>query len=194
MAYKSIGEYGIIGNGHTAALVSTDGSIDWCCLPRFDSPSTFAAILDDDKGGRFHIKPQTPFQAHQAYLPNTNILQITFSTKTGTVTVTDFMPCYQTSRGRPTQLHEIHRLVDCTKGQVALEIVFEPKLNYARDDTLMSSSKYGITTRGRTDTLALSSTIPLAIHGDKAIGQFTLQQGQKAEFILRYGSDKPHAE
>ena len=98
LTYKGIGEYGIIGNGHTVALIGTDGSIDWCCLPRFDSSSVFAAILDDEKGGKFHIEPQLPFQSRQAYLSNTNILQTTFETETGTVTITDFMPYYQTSR------------------------------------------------------------------------------------------------
>ncbi len=191
MAYRSIGEYGIIGNGHTAALVGTDGSIDWCCLPRFDSPSLFAAILDDEKGGRFHIKPRMLFQSHQAYLPNTNILQTTFQTKTGTVNVIDFMPCYLTSQHRLTQFHEIHRVVDCTKGQVVLEVVFEPKLNYARDDTLMSTSKYGVTVSRGVETLALSSLVPFTIRGDRAIARFTLQQGQRAEFILRYGSNQP---
>ncbi len=191
MAQKSIGEYGIIGNSHTAALVSNEGSIDWCCLPRFDSPSIFAAILDNEKGGRFHIKPQMPFQSHQAYLPNTNILQITFQTETGTVSLIDFMPCYQTAKPRLTQFHEIHRLVDCTEGEMALEAVFEPKLDYARGDTLMSTTKYGILVKGMAETLALSTSVPLALHGDSAIGRFTLQQGQRAEFVLRYGSEQP---
>jgi GH15 family glucan-1,4-alpha-glucosidase len=132
MAYKGIGEYGLIGNSYTAALVSNDGSIDWCCLPRFDSPSTFAAILDDEKGGKFHIKPRTPFESQQSYLPDTNILQTTFRTDTGIVTVMDFMPCYRTSRHKLTKFDEIHRLVDCTVGQVSLEVVFEPRLDYAR--------------------------------------------------------------
>jgi len=70
MGYKPISDYGIIGDMRTAALVGVDGSIDWCCLPRFDSPSVFAAILDDEKGGRFHIKPQASFESSQAYIPN----------------------------------------------------------------------------------------------------------------------------
>ncbi|GAF84351.1 unnamed protein product, partial [marine sediment metagenome] len=111
MPYKSIGDYGLIGNHHSAALVSNDGSIDWCCLPRFDSPSVFAAILDDEKGGRFQVKPQTSFQSRQAYLPNTNVLQTTFQTETGTATLIDFMPCYQTSGRRLTHPTEIHRLM-----------------------------------------------------------------------------------
>ena len=83
MSYKPIGDYGIIGNMLSAALVGRDGSIDWCCLPRFDSPSVFAAILDDEKGGRFYIKPQAKFQSCQAYMPDTNVLQTTFQTEEG---------------------------------------------------------------------------------------------------------------
>ena len=79
--------------GKTAvALVGADGSIDWCCMPRFDSPSVFAALLDRKYGGRFQIAPEALASTEQAYLPDTNILQTSFSTTTGTLTVTDFMP------------------------------------------------------------------------------------------------------
>jgi GH15 family glucan-1,4-alpha-glucosidase len=78
MVYRPISDYGLIGNMHCCALVSNRGSIDWCCLPRFDSPSTFAAILDDEKGGRFSIKPPGHFTSYQAYIPNTNVLKTTF--------------------------------------------------------------------------------------------------------------------
>ncbi len=191
MGYKPISDYGIIGNMLSAALVGIDGSIDWCCLPRFDSPSVFAAILDDEKGGKFQIKPRVPFESHQAYMPDTNVLQTAFQTDTGTVTITDFMPCYQISRRRFTRFHEIHRLVDCTRGRVAMEVIFEPRLNYARSAVLMSTSKYGVTASGGAEAVALSSLIPFVIHGDRAVGRFTLQQGQRAGFILRYTSDKP---
>ena len=191
MAYKGIGEYGLIGNSYTAALVSNDGSIDWCCLPRFDSPSTFAAILDDEKGGKFHIKPRTSFESQQSYLPDTNILQTTFRTDTGTVIVIDFMPCYRTSRHKLTKFDEIHRLVDCTVGQVPLEVAFEPGLDYARDNAQIEIYKYGVTARGRSDRLALSSTTPFTSDGGKAIGSFTLKKGESAQFILRYDTDQP---
>jgi len=195
MGYKSISDYGIIGNMLSAALVGIDGSIDWCCLPQFDSPSIFAAILDDERGGRFHIRPQTPFKCRQAYLPNTNVLQTTFQTATGTATVTDFMPCYRISRGRLVQFPEIHRVVQCTEGEMSLEVIFEPRLDYARSRTRLDISKYGVTAsvtaNGGTETLALSSSIPFAAHEDSAISRFTLQQGQKTESVLRYGSDKP---
>ena len=76
--YMAIGDYGIIGNMLSAALVSKDGSIDWCCLPRFDSPGVFAAILDPEKGGSFQIRPAAGFESRQTYSPDTNILQTTF--------------------------------------------------------------------------------------------------------------------
>ena len=190
-SYKPISAYGIIGNMFSAALVGIDGSIDWCCLPRFDSPSVFAAILDDENGGKFQIRPRGPFESHQSYMPDTNVLQTSFQTETGTVTITDFMPCYPTSKGRPVKLHEIHRLVECPQGEVALEAVFEPKIDYARAETLMSTSEYGVTVKAKTEELALSSSIPFIINKDRAMTQFTLKQGEKVGFILRYGSDKP---
>ena len=193
MGYQPISNYGIIGNMLSAALVGIDGSIDWCCLPRFDSPSIFAAILDDEKGGRFQIRPQSSFKPRQAYIPDTNVLQTSFQTDTGTAIVTDFMPCYTTSRGRRIQPPEIHRQVGCVQGEVALNAVFEPKPNYARTDALMSVSKYGVIAKWETETLALSSLIPFAISADRAVGQFTLRQGQKVGFVLRNGSDKPSA-
>ncbi|MFC2059632.1 trehalase-like domain-containing protein [Chloroflexota bacterium] len=78
MVYKPVSDYGIIGNMVSAALVATDGFIDWCCLPRFDSPSIFAAILDDKKGGRFGIEPRSQYESNQSYLDDTNPLQTVF--------------------------------------------------------------------------------------------------------------------
>ena len=85
--------YGLIGDMSSAALVGTDGSIDWCCLPRFVSPSVFASILDEDIGGRFRIQPRGAHAGrHQVYKEDTNILETTFTTPTGVVKVIDFMP------------------------------------------------------------------------------------------------------
>ncbi len=190
MGYKRISDYGIIGNMLSAALVATDGSIDWCCLPRFDSPSIFAAILDDEKGGRFQIRPQTPFESRQAYLSNTNILQTSFQTASGRATVTDFMPCYR-GRGGLKPFLQVHRLVQCTEGEVAMEVIFQPELDYARGATTLGISKYGVAAKKSTDAIALSSTVAFNRQGGRAIGQFTLNQGQKTEFILLYGTSRP---
>ena len=90
MPYKPIENYGIIGNIHTAALVGMDGSIDWLCFPHFDSPSIFAAILDDQKGGRFKISPTgSGARTKQFYWPNTNVLITRFFAPEGIAQVTD---------------------------------------------------------------------------------------------------------
>src|ERR671914_2125620 len=90
--YKPISSYGVIGDMHSAALVGLDGSIDWLCFPRFDSPSVFAAILDVKRGGSFRLCPVAPFASKQTYLNDTNVLSTLFATDTGQVEILDFMP------------------------------------------------------------------------------------------------------
>src|SRR5947199_8669432 len=92
MAHLPIGDYGVIGDLHTAALVGRNGSIDWFCAPRFDSPSVFGALLDHARGGRWRIAPAGPATGEQRYLPGTNILVTTFRVESGGVSgVTDVM-------------------------------------------------------------------------------------------------------
>ena len=86
--------YGIIGNGNTAALVSHHGTIEWLCLPYFDSPSVFASILDGKKGGKFGFEPMGQYHVKQAYVPHTNILTTAFISDEAEFMVYDFMPCY----------------------------------------------------------------------------------------------------
>src|SRR5436189_6103098 len=93
MAVLPIADYGVIGDLHTAALVGRNGSIDWCCVPRFDSPSVFAAVLDPERGGRWQIAPVGPWESEQRYLPATNILEHSFHAEAGgVVQETEFMP------------------------------------------------------------------------------------------------------
>src|SRR5688500_17938031 len=92
MGYLPIEDHGIIGDLHKAALVGSDGTIDWLCLPAFDSPSVFCAILDDDKGGHFRLRPVQDFHSHQLYLPDTNVLLTRFLSPEGVAEVLDFMP------------------------------------------------------------------------------------------------------
>ena len=92
-AYKDLHSYGIIGDCHTAALVGMDGSIDWFCCPRFDSPSIFASLLDAGKGGYFRVAPDTgDYVTRQLYFPDTAVLITRFMTPDGVGEVTDFMP------------------------------------------------------------------------------------------------------
>src|SRR5262245_59045350 len=90
--YSPISDYAIIGNCRTAALIDRSGSLDWLCLPRFDSPSMFGALLDARKGGRFRIGPSAAFHSKRRYLPDTNILETEFTTETGVLKLIDFMP------------------------------------------------------------------------------------------------------
>ena len=121
----------------SAALVGTDGSIDWCCFPRFDSPSVFAAILDQEIGGRFRISPVGRcLDTRQRYLHDTNILETTFTTSDGIVSVTDFMPIIEDDDDNPETPpnadDEIHRIVTCLSGEVDMRCDFQPRHDYAR--------------------------------------------------------------
>jgi GH15 family glucan-1,4-alpha-glucosidase len=105
MTYQPIENYGIIGDLHSVALVGMDGSIDWLCLPRFDSPSVFAAILDDEKGGRFKIAPVSEGVTHkQLYWPNTNVLVTRFFTADGVAETRDYMPIGVSENGHAQML------------------------------------------------------------------------------------------
>ena len=115
--YQPIENYGVIGNLRTAALVGMDGSIDWLCLPHFDSPSVFAALLDDHKGGRFRIAPAGDhFRRKQFYWPDTAILVTRFLHEDGVGEVEDYMPV----GGTCTVQDELIRRVRVVRGQVAL--------------------------------------------------------------------------
>ena len=92
MAYKRLEEYGLIGNMNSAALVGRDGSVDWLCMPDFDSPAVFAAILDDKKGGRFSITSEDAHDRRQIYFPETNVLTTRFGGTDSVAQITDFMP------------------------------------------------------------------------------------------------------
>ena len=190
MAYKKISDYGLIGDMHSVALVGIDGSIDWCCLPRFDSPSVFAAILDDEKGGRFQIAPVDSYRSTQCYLPNTNVLQTTFKTGAGDVSVIDYMPLDDASR-YSTCPHEIHRIVRCTKGRVELICVFQPRFDYARAETTMEGRAGGLIASGGGETLTISSSVPLEVRAGEALAQFALRRGQEASFVVAYGRSNP---
>ena len=92
MPYLDIADYGVIGDLRTVALVGVDGSIDWCCFPRFDGPSLFGAILDDERGGRFRVGVKGTPRGDQRYVPGTGVLETEFTTPGGSAVVTDFMP------------------------------------------------------------------------------------------------------
>ena len=185
----------------SAALVGTDGSVDWCCFPRFDSPSVFAAILDPEIGGHFRIAPTGPILANrQEYLPDTNILETTFTTSTGVVSITDFMPAADDDDNNPetppNALHEIHRIVTCLSGEVELRCDFQPRHDYARARPLFHSmggrsGGAAVLAGGGRQTLMLLASIPLPFDDRGVNCSFTLAQGQTETFVLAYGHGRP---
>ena len=190
----TISEYGLIGDMRTAALVGVDGAIDWCCLPRFDSGSVFAALLDPERGGSWSIRPQGEWTSTQRYLPRTNILETTFRTAAGVVVLTDFMPVDED--GRPSGPHpEIHRQLRCPRGRVAMQMTFMPRFEYGARTTRMELLRAGVFATDRTDqVLTLSSAKPFEwiVEQSTATARFTLEQGEQRWLVLRYDDDDIH--
>lgn len=158
--------YGTIGNGRSCALVSREGSIDWCCLADFDSPSVFAALLDEARGGRFAVQAAEPgFSTEQRYLPHTNVLLTRFVAPSGVFEVVDFMPRHLTSRGHCHCPPEIVRLLRPVDGHPMIRVRFEPRLGYAEHPTrIIRHARYlkAETAAGAHESVYLYSNLDLA--------------------------------
>jgi GH15 family glucan-1,4-alpha-glucosidase len=180
--YQPIENYGIIGDLHTTALVGMDGSIDWLCLPHHDSPSVFAAILDDAIGGRFKISPiGGEATTKQLYWPDTNVLVTRFFTPDGVGEVTDYMPIGASAEGR----HRIIRRVEVVRGAMTFRMECTPAFDYARQEHETRIVPGGVTFASSDLSLGLASFIPLQQEGDGSCAEFTLQEEQSTVFVLR---------
>lgn len=183
MPYQPIENYGLIGNLRTAALVGMDGSIDWLCLPRFDSPSVFAAILDDRNGGRFRIAPADDgFRCKQHYWPNTNILITRFLHSDGIGEVVDYMPVGGAGGSAADQLVRRARVVH---GRMTFRLECCPAFNYARTghETFVAGTSAHFNGPGL--SLGLAASVSLRHDDQGALADFTLNEGESATFILR---------
>jgi GH15 family glucan-1,4-alpha-glucosidase len=183
MAYKPIESYGVIGDLHTVALVGIDGSIDWCCLPQFDSPSIFAAILDERKGGFFKIASLYEAQQKQMYLPDSNVLVTRFLSPEGVGEVVDFMPVEERSRGK--KAHSIVRVVRAVRGAVRFRLECQPAFDYARRPHQITLEGRGAVFEAPGMRFALVSRFPLARQGTGVVTEFLLHPGEPSTFILR---------
>ena len=183
MAYQPIQNYGIIGNMRTAALVSMKGSIDWFCVPHFDSPSVFAAILDDEKGGRFEIAPTgKEVSTKQLYWPETNILITRFYSESGVAEIEDFMPV-GLPRNAPGH-HPLIRRVRVTQGSMEFHLRCHPAFDYARAAHRTIIPERGASFRSANLTLGLGTNIPLTSDDRGAEAVFVLHEEQVAIFVL----------
>jgi GH15 family glucan-1,4-alpha-glucosidase len=183
MPYEPIESYGIIGNLETVALVGQHGSIDFFCAPLFDSPSIFAALLDDARGGRFQLAPLLDGATRrQLYLPDTNVLLTRFLSDDGVAEVSDFMPVLEA--GSPAA---IVRRAKTVRGEVHFRMVCEPRLDYARarhevriDDggaVFISDGPVGM-------ALRLHTRVPLRIEDAAVVAEISLRADESASFVL----------
>ncbi len=153
--------YGIIGNCRSAALISETGSLDWCCLPQFDSASVFARILDENRGGSFEILTRYNYEITQEYLRNTAILVTRYSDGENAFEVRDFMPRYQKNNGKYHTPPEIVRYIKHISGKPVFRVAYKPQLQYALGETQTYSKKkfiVSLTNRVKYDTLFLYSS------------------------------------
>ncbi|HEU4588415.1 MAG TPA: glycoside hydrolase family 15 protein [Gemmatimonadales bacterium] len=194
MSQQPISAYGLIGDMRTAALVGLDGAIDWCCLPRFDSGSVFGALLDPERGGTWSIRPVDAWTSTQRYLPRTNILETVFTTATGSVSVTDFMPVG--AGGRALGRHpEVHRRIRGLRGRVDMRVVFMPRFEYGARTTRLELMGPGVFATDRLDqvvTLASAPLVTWAIEQSTATATFAIARGKEHWLVLRYDDDDMH--
>jgi GH15 family glucan-1,4-alpha-glucosidase len=198
MAYQPIEDYGVIGDLQTVALVGRNGSIDWMCYPHVDSPSIFAAILDDEKGGRFQVCPtREDVNRKQMYLPDTNVLLTRFLTPDGVAEVTDYMPVLGTvgTHGR----HQLIRSVTAVRGSMRLRVTCQPAFDYARASHEVEVESEGVCFHSDGLSLALTAKLPLRAEGPAAVAEIDLEEGEKTTLVLsgldgREGCPRPISE
>ena len=175
-------DFGVIGNCKTAALVSKCGSIEWMCLPDFDSPSIFGGLLDKNKGGRFGFVLPEQYVCSQEYVANTNILRTRFATPTSSFEVVDFMPRYRISGTEYYMPPEIYRLIRPISGVPRLHVEYNPMMNYAREAPIHEILKGYLRTaseRDKNDNVYLYSSLDMT-----AILEGNEISLEKDEFLL----------
>jgi GH15 family glucan-1,4-alpha-glucosidase len=187
--YAPIGDYGLIGDCRTAALISRDGSIDWLCVPRFDSPSVFAALVDQERGGRFRIRPVGSFETVRRYVGESAALETTFRSGTGVLRLTDVMPVASEADKRRELWpdHEILRVLECLEGEVRIEVAFDPRPQYGRlTPEFVETGAGGLICQEGPLALALRSELPLqpARGPGGARGEAVLRRGDRRSLSL----------
>jgi GH15 family glucan-1,4-alpha-glucosidase len=184
MPYRPIEDAAVIGNLHTVALVATDGTIDFMSYPRFDSPTIFASLLDDAKGGRFRLAPLLDHaRQKQMYLPDTNVLLTRFLAEDGVAEVSDYMPIEGDGEGT----HRLVRRVKTVRGEIRYRLHFEPRFDYARAAhrvELRPNEAIFTSTGDDRTALRLRVPVPCRVEDGALVADFTLKAGEHASFVL----------
>ncbi len=192
MAYRPIENYGVIGDLNTAALIALDGSVEFMCYPEFDSPTIFAKMLDDEKGGCFQIKPVNANIKHrQMYLPDTNVLLTRFLSCEGVGELTDFMPVEELNKG-----NLLLRRLTAIRGEVTYQMHCRPRFNYGRNKHKAVKTDCGLQFISEGDDkliLDLRSSVPIEIIENDGFAEFTLKPGDTADFLFGQFQEKKHS-
>ncbi len=197
--YPNISDHGLIGDLQTAALVTTDGTVDWFCCPRFDSPSVFASLLDSERGGHFKIAPTgTDYVTKQLYFPETAMLITRFMTPEGVGEVTDFMPVIE---GKPTARHRLVRQLRVARGRMDFRVDLQPRFDYGRAKHTVELSENGAMFRSKGMELTLHTEGKLPQRkgatvkrvGDGLQATFSMREGESGGVVLESMGGKPRA-
>ncbi|MCP3816597.1 glycoside hydrolase family 15 protein [Streptomyces sp. A3M-1-3] len=187
MSTRPIGDYALLSDCRSAALVSTDGSVDWLCLPRFDSPAVFGRLLDE-RAGHWSIRPRGPSQVSRRYVEETLVLETTFRTPTGTAVLLDALAMGNRERGHALGTSSpgvLLREVTCTVGSVTLEVSYAPRPEFGLIHPVMSAVRGGLTAYGGSHRLVLSAPLPLEADKSTARGEIALRAGQRLGFAMQ---------
>jgi alpha,alpha-trehalase len=188
MSTTPIADYALLSDRHSAALVSRDGSVDWLCFPRFDSPSILGRLLGDE-AGHWSIGAIDATQVTRRYLDRTMVLETTFRTPTGTVAITDALAMGDGNRGHELGKgapHLLLRRAVCVEGEVELSLEYVPRPEYGLVHPLVETVEGGVTAFGGADVLALSTPLALTVDQSAVSGQLQLRQGESAGFALHH--------
>jgi alpha,alpha-trehalase len=187
--FRPIGDYGLLADCNSAALVDRHGSVDWLCLPRYDSASIFARILDP-AAGHFSIRPVGPFSTERRYLPGTLAIEMTFTTDTGVVRLTDAMAFAEGQRGHDLGYdapHELLRSVEGISGSVELVLELAPRPEYGLYRPLIRMLEYGARSFGGTSPIWLRAGVHVEVDGESTIrASFSVAAGERVGFSLRW--------
>ena len=199
--FPGIGSYGFLSDCHTSALVAPDGSIEWLCTPRFDSPSAFGSILDRSAGHfRFAPRDETA-PLSRRYEPGTLVLETTWSTETGWAVVRDVLSIsYWAEQGGPGEMmtghesdHSLVRLVDCVDGEIDMQLVCAPRFNYGAVPAVWSQQTVGeAIAEGGGEKFSLATDLNLTLGQGEATGELKMKEGDSAFVWLGWGESRPH--
>ncbi len=189
MSARPIGDHALLSDCRSAALVTSNGSVDWLCLPRFDSPAVFARLLDED-AGHWSIRPAGPVDISRRYVEDTLVLETTFRTTTGTAVLHDALALGRRERGHALGTASpgtLLRQITCTEGRVNIEIAYAPRPEFGLVHPLLSAVRGGLAAYGGAHALLLSSPVDLRVSGSTAHGRIPLSAGQRLGFALHVG-------